>query len=176
MNTRTLKLAVIAAVTLTGGYFVFAAFARLRTAGATITNLPEAIAAEVSGAGQAVNDAIQGTVNDVKSSLGIPTNPDYVAPAYVKELSVSNWSASTKAMIRDLKRARGIKVQNVPADFIGWKVFSNGTIISPAGEYLMEKEPSASDAWAFSPVWFNGATDWNMAGVKEQWQLQPSEA
>lgn len=176
MNTRTLKLAVIAAVTLTGGYFVFAAFARLRNAGASVAALPQALAAEVAGAGQAVTDAIQGTVNDVKSSLGIPTNPDYVAPAYVKELSLANWSASTRAMIRDLKRARGIKVQNVDADFIGWKVFSNGTIISPAGEYLLEKETSTADAWAFTPVWFNGATDWNLAGVKEQWQLQPSEA
>lgn len=176
MNTRTLKLAVIGAVALTGGYFVFAAFARLRSAGKSVAALPEAIAAEVSGAGQAVTQAIQGTVDDVKSTLGIPTNPDYVAPAYVKELSLANWSASTKSIIRDLKRARGIKVQNNDADFIGWKVFSNGTIISPAGEYLLEKDTGSADTWAFTPVWFNGATDWNLAGVKEQWQMQQPEA
>lgn len=171
MNTRTVKLAVIAAVTLTGGYFVFAAIAKIRTAGRTLADLPAAMGAEVSGAGQAVAAVIQGTVDDVKSSLGIPTNPDYVAPAYVKELSIANWSASTKAMIRDLKRARGIKVQNVDADFIGWKVYSNGTIISPAGEYLLEQGADNDNTWAFTPVWFNGATDWNVAGVKEQWQL-----
>lgn len=171
MNTRTLKLAVIAAVTLTGGYFVFAAIAKIRTAGRTLADLPAAMGAEVTGAGQAVAAVIQGTVDDVKSSLGIPTNPDYVAPAYVKELSIANWSASTKSIIRDLKRARGIKVQNVDADFIGWKVYSNGTIISPAGEYLLEKDTGSADTWAFTPVWFNGATDWNVVGVKEQWQL-----
>lgn len=172
MNGRTVKLAVIGAVTLTAGYFIFAAIAKIRTAGRTLADLPAAMGAEVSGAGQAVAAVIQGTVDDVKSSLGIPTNPDYVAPAYVKELSLANWSASTRAMIRDLKRARGIKVQNVDADFIGWKVFSNGTIISPAGEYLLEQGADNDNQWSFSPVWFNGATDWNLAGVKEQWQLQ----
>lgn len=171
MNTRTLKLAVIAAVTLTAGYFIFSAFTRIRAAGASLAAIPDAIASELSGAGQAVSQAIQGTVDDIKSSVGISTNPDYVAPAYVKELTIANWPASTKAMIRDLKRARGIKVQNVDADFIGWKVFSNGTIISPAGEYLLEQTPDNDNTWAFTPVWFNGATDWNLAGVKEQWQL-----
>lgn len=172
MNTRTVKLAVIAAVTLTGGYLIFAAFARLRSVGASVAALPQAIAEEAKKAGNTIAETVQGKVDDVKSSLGIPTNPDYVAPAYVKELSIANWSASTKAMIRDLKRARGIKVQNVDADFIGWKVFSNGTIISPAGEYLLEQGADNDNQWSFSPVWFNGATDWNLAGVKEQWQLQ----
>lgn len=171
MNARTLKLAVIAAVTLTGGYFIFSAINRIRSAGRTLADLPAAMGAEVSGAGQAVAAVIQGTVDDVKTSLGIPTNPDYVAPAYVKELSIANWPISTKAMIRDLKRSRGIKVQNVPADFIGWKVYSNGTIISPAGEYLLAKDTGSDNTWAFSPVWFNGASDWNITGVKEQWQL-----
>jgi hypothetical protein len=73
----------------------------------------------------------------IRESMGLSNpNPDFVAPDYVTLLPLAQWSDSVKAFIRDSLRVRKLKVSNTATDFVGWKVYSDGTVISPYGEYF----------------------------------------
>lgn len=192
-TSESIKLVALGLVMMAGGLVAYRAYKLAEAAGQGLANIPgqmgqalvdvgalvkeqAAIAAEslarVYGdtVGAAV-DTVGGVVREVAIGSGA-----YTPPEYVKEIPLAQWDSGIRAWVRAIKTARKIKVQNVDADFIGWKFYSNGTLISPAGEYFTRDYASAAnetaDGAAFAPVWFQGAPVWDVEKVLEQWQQQ----
>lgn len=96
-----------------------------------ITNLGNT----VGGMADKVREGITGGVDSVASSLGIDTS-GYTMPAGYGAtlLPFSRWPQSAIDGINAANRLRGIKrTWKFAGDFAGWKVYSDGTIISPDG-------------------------------------------
>lgn len=162
-------------------YMIWVAYSKLKKAGETFANIPDTVAK----VGKQVIQDGQQAYQDAKSALGMDyTSPGYAMPETTKELPINSASDKIKRFIRDIKLARGILVQNIPADFIGWHLYSDGTIISPAGEYFQISSAEAElapDQYAIREVWWggkgldpslNGTTNWDILAPKEQWQTQ----
>lgn len=193
-TAQALKLVVIGTAAIMGGLVVWRTYRLAQAAGQGLSNLPgqmgdalkdvgalvkeqAAIAAESARqvyqntVGVAV-DSVSSAAREVAIGTGLYTPPDYV-----NEIPLSQWDGGLRAWVRSIKTLRKIKVQNVDADFIGWKYYSNGTLISPAGEYFLRNteavpESLASTTAAFSEAWYNGAPVWDVSKVLEQWQTQ----
>ncbi len=139
------------------GLFAVKVYGRMTAMKDSLQSAGSLMADAVTSAPDRITQAVTDTVNEVKSSLGLSTN-DWTMPAdyNAKELSFGQWSANTVATINALNKTRGINRQWKNAgDFVGWKVFSDGTIISPDGYYFSSKTNVA--AGAFSD--FNAAGD-----------------
>lgn len=98
--------------------------------GNTVGNLADRVKANITGA-----------VDTVASSVGIDTSGYQMPSQYgATELPFSKWSANTLATINALNRTRGIsRTWKNAGDFVGWHVYSDGTIISPDGYYFSSK-------------------------------------
>lgn len=193
ITSDTVKALAIGLLTIAGGLVAYRAFKLAQAAGQGIANMPGQLSQALVDVGALVKeqagiaaesmarvydntvgaavDGVGSVVREVAISSGAYTPPDYV-----NEIPVSQWDSGIRAWVRALKSARKIKVQNVDADFIGWKFYSNGTLISPAGEYFTRDYASAAnetaDGAAFAPVWYQGAPIWDVGKVLEQWQQE----
>lgn len=76
-----------------------------------------------------------------------------------KALGSTQWDDSTRNMIAQLNQAKGRK----PGDYSGWQVFTDGTVITPAGDYLKMDYSSpaleSADGWAASAIWSPAGQD-----------------
>lgn len=190
---QTIKLVAVGIAAIAGGLILYRATKLAQAAGQGLANIPgyignaltevgalvkeqAGIAAEsmsnlYSGAVSSVTDSVGSVVREVAIGSGA-----YTPPEYVKEIPSRQWDSAIRAWVRALKIARKVKVMNVEGDFIGWKYYSNGTLISPAGEYFMRDFVSpaneTADGAAFAQVWYEGSPIWDVGQVLEQWQRQ----
>lgn len=162
---------------------VYNRFSRMvQSGGDMATAIKNAIAEQASAIPAAVGNSVTESVNAVKSSLGLSTsNADFVQSYTVKELPFSRWSQSAIDGINAANRLRGItRTWKYAGDFAGWKVYSDGTCISPDGYYLRdllaagEAIPNTDSTYQIQmiPNSFSGLT---FDQTRYQWQEQPSE-
>ena len=121
------------------------AYSRIRAGAAAVASIPE-MAKEVASA--AWTD-IKGAVSNLAGSMdSTPFGP--IGPSSVP---FSQWSANVKAQINALNKMRGINREwTSQGDFSGWKVFSNGSIISPDGFVFQSRNPVTNDfSTVFNP-------------------------
>ncbi|HLO62904.1 MAG TPA: hypothetical protein VK165_08055 [Azonexus sp.] len=123
-----------------------------------------------------VKEGITGGVDSVASSLGIDTSGYQMPAGYgATLLPFSRWPQSAIDGINAANRLRGIKrTWKFEGDFAGWKVYSDGTIISPDGYYLRDliaagdvSSTQANFAFSEIPDSFSGLT---FDQTKYQWQ------
>lgn len=104
------------------------------------------------------------SAQSVKQTLGMPStvasgsNAQFSGPTYTKQLSIAEWDASTKTFIKSLMKATGTyKSGFLGADYTGWQVFSDGTIIGPDGTYYQMDYSSpamdTADGFAVNLIW-----------------------
>lgn len=172
------KTIVIIGGALAIAYGVYSLQKRAEKFGGSLWNAAESAAHD---ADVAVSQGIRTVRNAIADSTGIisrdnssDTNPDYVAPEYVVELPFSKWPQSIKDNINILNRTRGItRVWKYEGDFSGWKVFSNGTVISPEGYYASDNSFNEANQYdegiMVIPDSFTGKT---FDQTRYQWQEQ----
>ncbi|WP_295002955.1 hypothetical protein [uncultured Dechloromonas sp.] len=127
----------------------------------------------------AMADQVKAGINSTTDALGLTNSTDngYQMPAGYGAtlLPFKRWPQSAIDGINAANRLRGIKrTWKFEGDFAGWKVYSDGTIISPDGYYLRDLiaagDVSATQAnFAFSeiPDNFSGLT---FDQTRYQWQ------
>ena len=130
-----------------GGLFVaFKVYSNMKTIAAGVSGAAGQVASVPTMVAKALTETVQTGAEAVKSALGMDTS-NYTMPAEYNtvELPFSRWSANTVATINALNRTRGItRTWSNPGDFVGWKVYSDGTITSPDGYYFSSKTNIAS--------------------------------
>ena len=161
------------------GYFVFTAYDKMQKTGNAIADLKKAMAEAATGAGQTISSGVKTVRNTIADSTGLisrdnssDTNQDYVAPDYVTEVPFSKWPQSVKDNINMLNQTRGItRVWKYEGDFVGWKYYSNGTLISPDGYYASDNAVNTANEYDSGvmviPDSFSGLT---FDATKYQWQ------
>lgn len=171
MTANQIKTGTLLAGLAIAGFFAVKVYSRVAAAKNSLSNAGAIMADAVTGAPDRIAQAVTDTVNEVKSSLGISTN-DWTMPAEynAKEVSFSQWSANTVATINALNKTRGIKRQwSNAGDFSGWKVFSDGTMISPDGFYFQSNNAAGDLAVNVNQVYSPFGQDFDQ--TRYQWQL-----
>jgi len=191
-TAQALKMVAIGTAAIVGGVVIYRAYALAKSAGQGISSIPGQVAQAVSDLGtiakeqaalaaqsaKQVYDSTVGAAVDTVSNAAREAaigSGAYTPPEYIREVPVSQWDGALKSWVRSIKKLRNIKVQNVDGDFIGWKYFTDGTLISPAGEYFQRNDKKVpvdqrGDTTAFSEVFYNGENIWDVSKVLEQWQ------
>lgn len=194
MTSDNVKSLAIVLVVGAGAFMVYRAYANVAqgTAAASqsvkdvITGLTNQVNALKNSAGQVIDSAttsISDAIDAGKRALGqdVPvssaTNSEFKPTAYVTELPFSRWPQSAIDGINALNRTRGItRTWKYAGDFAGWKVYSNGTVISPDGFYLRDllaagDMTGAAGAFAMTEI-PNSFTGLTFDQTKYQWQEQ----
>lgn len=187
-TAQALKLVAIGTAGIVAGLVIWRTYRLAQAAGNTIANFPGQIGNALADVGalikeqagiaadsarQVYQDTVGAAVDSVAAAgreVAIGTGL-YTPPDYVTEVPLSQWDSSLKDWVRGIKRLRKISVQGNNADFIGWKYYSNGTLISPAGEYFL-RNANYPDTAAMQEIYFQGAPEWDITKVLEQWQQQ----
>lgn len=171
MTANQIKTGAMLVGLAIAGLFAVKVYGRMTAMKNSLSSAGAMMTDAVTGAPDRIAQAVTDTVNEVKSSLGISTN-DWTMPAEynAKEVSFSQWSANTVATINALNKTRGINREWKNAgDFSGWKVFSDGTIISPDGYYFTSKNAASDLAVNVSQVYSPFGQDFDQ--TRYQWQL-----
>ena len=89
------------------------------------------------------NDAktsINNGIGSIRTAVGMPVNDYKMGSEYgARPLNFSVWPASSKRAVDLIKTKRGERISNNSNDYLGWQVFSDGTIISPSNEYMIDR-------------------------------------
>jgi hypothetical protein len=155
ITSDNVKSALYISGAIVGALVLWRAYRLAEAAGNGVAGIPGQIKQALKDAGNVVVTSVQESVasmdqpvraaiNTVKSVVtnGVrsDSNPDFVAPDYVTELPFKKWPRSALNAINAANKLRGINRTWVfEGDFAGWKVYSNGTIISPDGYYLKDQ-------------------------------------
>lgn len=141
MNTNQIKAAGMLALVAGGVFIAFKVYSNMKAIAAGVTSAAGQAASVPKMVAQALTETVQTGAEAVKSALGMDTS-SYTMPAEYNtvELPFSRWSANTIATINALNKTRGInRTWSKAGDFVGWKVYSDGTITSPDGYYFSSK-------------------------------------
>lgn len=161
-----------------GGVVLYIGWKVYRT-GANIQNAISSSMADISNAMKSAATSASTAAGEVVTGIQQTiTGNGYQMPAEynVRQLSFSQWPVTVLSFIKETDKGRGVKNLTYPGDFAGWKVFSDGTVISPLGEYYQVNlgNPGSIDYTA-KEIFFNGLTDWNPFNFKYQWQTNQVE-
>lgn len=142
MTSDQLKTGLMLAAIALGGLVAVRVYNRASVLGSTVAKAGDIVSNVPAMVSQAVSDTVTDTINTVKSSLGMEVDNGWTMPADygARELPFSQWSSNAQATINALNKTRGIKREwKYAGDFTGWKVFSDGTMISPDGFYFSSR-------------------------------------
>ena len=171
MTANQIKTGALLAGLAIAGFFAVKVYSRVAAAKNSLSNAGAMMADAVTSIPDQISAAVTDTVNEVKSSLGLSTNDWTMPDTYgAKELPFGQWSANTVASINALNQTRGIKRQwSNAGDFSGWKVFSDGTMISPDGFYFQSNNAAGDLAVNVNQVYSPFGQDFDQ--TRYQWQL-----
>lgn len=139
-----LKTAAYIGIAGIGILIAFRAYRLSESLGKGLTGIPEQLSQASRDAAQLVtegiatakksaSEALQNTTDSVRGAIDSVTGRAVtVSGNYAVELPSDKWDKSTLKVIEifNKKHGRGAK------DYSGWHVYSDGTIITPAGDYL----------------------------------------
>lgn len=130
-------------------YLVFKAANYLRTMPGNIGDALSAAAndatATLAALPATVGNAVRNAAGNMEISIGLPSIFGSDAPAsgagqrFVNVVNFSIWPASVKAAVDTIKKRRGERISNNSNDYLGWRVYQDGTFTSPAGEYFIDQ-------------------------------------
>lgn len=161
-RTDTVKAVLWGAAGLGAVFLIWRTYTTAQRLGGTVGNTAQAIEQQLVAGIGAMSQAMGAAADQVRAgidkagSLFDFSSREYSYPT-PKALGSTQWDDSTRTMIADLNRAKGRK----PGDYSGWQVFTDGTVITPAGDYL--KMDYASPALE-SPTGWAAASIWSPAG------------
>lgn len=100
-------------------------------ASTSISNAASQVAAAPAAAVQSVVDKVSSFFNGSAAETG--------DSRFVDLVNFSQWPASVKQAIDLIKRHRNEKTSSNSNDYLGWKVYRDGTFTSPSGEYYIDQ-------------------------------------
>lgn len=185
VSSDNVKTAVLLLGISVVGYIAYKAYATGKAAGDAVTTALDDLGTAISNIGQSakdtvkkITDGVSNAATDLQTNKGGPLiQPgkavDFpVGQTYqgITELPFRLWDESTKNFIVSVSATRGIgKSRFGGFDYSKWRVFSDGTIISPAGEYFqMDYTSTAMDSatgFAAKEIWYNGKSAWDVSQV-----------
>lgn len=121
----------------TGDDFAAAAQRVINDARAAAAAIPEYITQKGQEIGTEVNNTIQTAKKFVGAESTVTSsNPDFVAPTYVREVPKAQWPAAVKNFVKLQAKARGeYKTGLFGFDYSGWHYYTDGTIMTDSGDY-----------------------------------------
>lgn len=172
INSDNVKTALLIGGVFAVGIFAFKIYSTMKTTGETF----DAVTDKIANSADAFIDNAVSTTKQIFSNVAATVTGDYSAPGFeapdfVGLVPYSKWDASTKNFVLSLQKLRGRGKGGMnEAEASGYKVYTNGTIITPLGEYFKMDYTSPAmetpDGFAASAIWYNGATNWDLETLK----------
>lgn len=194
-TAKVLQIMVIGAAAITLTVIVSKAIKKAIAAGQSAANAGQWVAdsiaetmsngAKIVGEAKAAAEAVARHAKETADGAYLAAtgqSPIYNT-SYAKAITSDKWDASTKALIGDFNQRHG----RARLNYAGWQVFTDGTIISPAGDYLqmdytaaaMERAGGYAVKDIFSPAGdpfasiYPGAENFTAAGYKNEITTAP---
>ena len=187
-RTDTVKAVLWGAVGLGAVFVIWKTYSTAQRLGGTVGNTAQAIEQQLVAGIGAMSQAMGAAADQVRAGIDkagslFDFSRREISYPEPKALGSTQWDDSTRTMIAELNRAKGRK----PGDYSGWQVFTDGTVITPAGDYLkMDYTSTALESptgWAASSIWSPAGQDLLTAKypgaetfISQGWQNEPTTA
>jgi hypothetical protein len=138
ISSDNVKAALLIAAGIFGGYIVYKVYRTGKSVQETFSNTVNEIGTAGRNVVNSVGEIGSQISTGIKEAVGFS---DYVKPAEynVVEIPFSKWTPHQKATVDMLLQVRGLKPGKYAGDYVGWHVYSDGTIISPDKYYFTDQ-------------------------------------
>lgn len=149
MKPETVRAVALGVAGLAGAWLIYRAAQYARSVpgnvGAALQQAASEAASTISALPGKMADVVRTATSNITVGLDLPSlggiindTPERVSKQATR-VNFTQWPASVKSAIDVIKRHRGERVSNNSNDYLRWQVYSDGTFISPAGEYFVDQ-------------------------------------